>query len=208
MSEQKARDFIEGVTGKPLSDKVAGRSVDALLETAKKSLDIRRTDSQSSLEGEAAELARCRGNLENLRDIQNKISTREFTVQSKRRELMTVLGDLTFDELREKLETAKYRATTESIKRRIVDDAILFIGRTDSESVPCPICTSHHNRQTLESTLRDAATKSDNDSGSTVAALESQLQRSEALHSLLSEQEPILISLKARRDQREGNYWR
>ena len=195
-SEQKARNSIEVITGNPPGDDFNGLSLDALLESAEESLGERRTQGQGSLEKEAVELARCRGNLENLSNIQTQIRTQESTVQSTQSELKTVLDGLTSDRLREKLEAAKYEATTESIKGRIVQDAMAFMGRDDSETIHCPICDSHHDRQILESTLQNAASNPDNDTSSIVAALDSQHQKSEALQNLLSVQEAHLSSLK------------
>ena len=107
-SEQKAHSFIEEVTGKPLGDDLVGLSLDALLESAEELLGERRTQSQGSLEREAAELAKWRGRLENLRGFQNQVSAQESTVKSTQAELDTVLDGLASDELQEKLEAAKY----------------------------------------------------------------------------------------------------
>lgn len=48
-SEQKARRFIEEITGKPPCDDLEGLSLDALVESAEKSLGERRTQDQGSL---------------------------------------------------------------------------------------------------------------------------------------------------------------
>ena len=195
-SEQKARSFIEEATGKPPGDDLVGLSLGALLESAEELLGERRTQSQGSLEKEAAELAKWRGCLEDLLGFQNQVSAQESMVKSTRAKLDTVLDGFTSDELQEKLEAAKYQATTESIKGRIVQDAIALIGRDESETVPCPICESHHDRQGLESDLQNTANHSDNELSSIVVALESQLQESEALQNGLNAQEVLLSSLK------------
>ena len=195
-SEQKARSFIEEVTGKPLRDDLAGLSLDALLESAEELLDKRRTQSRGSLEKEAAELAKWRGRLENLRGFQGQVSAQESIVKGTQAKLDATLDGLTPDELHEKLEAAKYKATTESIKGRIVQDAIVLIGRDESETVPCPICDSHQDRQNLESDLQNTANHSDNELNSIVAALESQHQECEALQDKLSAQETLLSSLR------------
>ena len=194
-SEQKARRFIEEVTGKPPGNDLEGLSLDALLESAEKSILERRTQGQGSLEKEAAELAERRVRLENLRNIRTQIGTQKSAVQSTQSDLETVLNGLTSDELREKLATARYEATTESIKVRIVQDAIALISRDESKEFPCPICDSPHDRQILESVLQGASGHPNDDISSTVAALESQIQKSVELEKLLKEQKPELRSL-------------
>ena len=123
-----------------------------------------------------------------MRDIQSQISVQESNVQSTQSKLATVYDGLTSDKLREKLADAKYEATTESIKGRIVQDAIDLISRDESEDVPCPICDSHQNRQIFESALQSTANQSDNTISSVVTSLESRVQESEALENLLKNQ--------------------
>ena len=106
--------------------------------------------------------------------------------------MKAVYDGLTSDELRQKLADAKFEATTESIKGRIVRDAIDLIGRQDSVEVPCPICDSHHDRQVLESALQVTVNESDISTSSVMAALESRLQESEELESLLGTEETHL----------------
>ena len=193
-SEQKARRFIEEVTGKP-SDLI-GVSLDALLEAAEKSLDERRTQDQDSLEREATELAKRRGRLEDLRDFQSGVSAQESVVKATQAKLDAVLDGLTFDELQEKLKAARYQANTESIRERIVQTAIDLISRDESETVSCPICESTHDRQILEFTLQNTANHSDNELSSKVDALETRFQKSQNLQNSLSSQESLLGTLK------------
>ena len=195
-SEQKARSFIGEVTGKPIGDDLVGLSLDALLESAEELLDERRTQSQGSLEKEAVELAKWRGRLQDLRGFQSQVSAQESIVKGTQAKLDATLDGLTPDEIQEKLKAANYKATTESIKGRIVQDAILLIGRDESEMVPCPICESHQKRQILESDLQNTANHSDNELSSIVAALESQLREYEALQDKLNTQETLLSSMK------------
>ena len=195
-SEQKARRFIEEITGKPPSDDLVGLSLEALVESAEKSLDERRNRDQGSLEKESEELAKSRGRLEELRSLQAQTKTQESIVQSAKCSLSTLYGGNTPDELQQKLTDAKFEATTESIKGRIVRDAIDLIGRDDSEKVPCPICDIGHDRRVLESTLQGTATQSDDSTSSIVAELESRLHKSEELENLLSTEEARLNSLR------------
>ena len=127
-----------------------------------------------------------------MRSIQSQIGMQESNVQSTKCRLKAVYDGLTSYELQQKLADAKFEATTESIKGRIVRDAIDLIGRDDSEEVPCPICDSHHDRQVLESTLQSTAKQSDNSTSSIVAALESRLRESEELEGLLGTAETRL----------------
>ena len=195
-SEQKARRFIEDSTGRPPGDDLEGLSLDALLEDAEESLDERRTQGQESIEKEKSRLAENLGHLENLRHIQVQITGQESTVQTTQSELNTLLDGLTLDEIREKLAAAKHKATTESIRARIVQDAIDLISRDESENITCPVCDSHHDRMDLNSALQTINNQPDNNISSIVTAFESQLQNSVALQQLFTEQETDLRSLK------------
>ena len=128
--------------------------MDALLENAEKSLGETRTKGQDRLKVEAAELVKNREFVESVRDLQTEIAAQESSVQGTRIELESVLGGLSCNELRSKLADAKFRASTDSVKDRIVQDAIFLFGRDESEKVSCPICDSHHNLQKLQSTLQ------------------------------------------------------
>ena len=195
-SEKKARRFIEEVTGNPPEDALEGSSLEALIESAEKSLDDRRTQGQGTLKEEATELASHRERLEELLDIQTKIGVQESAVQCTQSKLETVYQGFTSDELRGKLANAKYEVETESIKGRIVRDAVDLINRDTTEEIPCPVCDLHYDRQVLKSVLEKTANHSDNDSISIVKRLEYQLQRSEELETLVKEQEAKLRGLK------------
>lgn len=204
-SEQKARRFIEEITGKHPSDELAGVSLDALIESARESLDKKRDQNQGNLEKEASELARERGRLENLRNIQIQVRTQNITVQDTHSKLGAILNGLTIDELKKRLEVAKHTATTESIKGRIMRDALDLIARNESEQVPCPICDSHHEKQTLESTLQNTVSNSKSNINSTVTTLESQIQASESLENLLKEHKSTLASLNRKETVAKSN---
>lgn len=197
MSEQKARHFIEEITGNSPSDALDGLSLAALIASAKEALEKRRTQDQDSLKEEAEELARSRGRLSELHSLKAQIEQQEFTVQKIRGDLETAYDGLTPDELQQKLADASYVSTTESIKERIVRNAIDLIGRDNSEKFPCPICDSHHDRLDLESALQSTASKTDNSAGSIVTALESQLQESKELANRLETEESRLKALHA-----------
>ena len=195
VSEQKVRNFIKEVTGKPPGDELVGLSLDALLESAEKSLSDRRTQGQESLKKEAAELAQHRVCLENVRNIRIQIEILKSSVQNTQSELKAILNGLTSDELRKNLATAKYEATTESIRSKIIQDTVALISRYKSQEFLCPICDTSHVREVLESDLHDASHHSNDNMNSTVVALESQLQNSAELESVLKEQESELYSL-------------
>ena len=195
-SEQKVRRFIEEVTGNSSNDELEGLSLEALVESAEQSLNERRTQGQGSLEQEAEELAKYRGSLEELRDVQAQVRIiEESIVQGTQSKLGAVYGGLTPDQLKGKLADAKYEATTDSIKGRIARDAIDLIRRDDAEEILCPICSSHHDRQILESALQGTVDHSNEAMSSVVASLESRVQESESLEKLLKEQEARLHSL-------------
>ena len=194
-SEQRVRRLIEEVTGNTPSDELEGLSLDALVESAEQSLDQRRTQDQGSLEKEVEELAKYRGSLEQLRDVQVQVGLQESTVQDTKTKLEAVYDGLTPDNLKRELVDAKYEATTESIKSRIAQDAMDLILRDNADKIPCPICSSHHDRQILESSLRGTMDNSNDAMSSVVASLESRVQESKSLEELLKEQKARLDSL-------------
>ena len=195
-SELKARRFIEEVTGKPPGDDLERASLEALLDSAEESFSAKETEDYVNIEKELENLADPRRRLEELRSIQGRVTIQESTVSSTRSQLETACDGLTSDELREELTNAKFEATTESIKGRIVRDAIDLIARNEeAEEIFCPICDSNHNRRTLESVLQSSAADGDDTISSVVSQLESRVQETERLDPLLGEQETCLQSL-------------
>ncbi len=194
-SEQKARRFIEEVTGKPPGDDLEGLSLEALIDTAEGSLGAKRTADHGHLEKELENLSEPRELLEELRSTQGQVEIQKASVGITRSQLETVYDGLTSDELREKLEDAKFEASTESIRERIVQDAIDLIARNESEEILCPICDSHHDRQELETVLQSSATDCDDATSSIVRELEARVQEAGRLETLLRVQETRLQSL-------------
>ena len=194
-SEQKAHRFIGEVTGKPLGNDLDRLSLEALVESAEELIDAKRTEGHGNLENDLENLAKARQRLEKLRSIQGQAVIQESTVNDTKSQLETAYSGLTSEELSKKLADAKFAATTESIKGRIVQDAIDLIDRNDSEEIHCPICDSYHDRQVLESVLRSSVTDCGETMSSLVSELESQVQETERLETLLGEQESRLQSL-------------
>lgn len=194
-SERKARRFIEEVTGEPPADELEGLSVEALVDSAEESLGAKRIEDNGNLEKDLENLAKPRQRLEEFRSVQGQVAIQESTVKSTRSQLDVAYDGLTSSEVREKLKAAKFEATTESIKGRIVRDAIDLIRRNESEEIPCPICDSNHDRQILESVLQSSATDYDDTMSSVVSELEFQVQETERLETLLEDQETRLHSL-------------
>lgn len=188
-SEQKTRRFIEEITGRPTGDDLEGSSLDALLEIAEKSLSERCTQDQDSLENEAEDLSKSRRLLEELRTASVQVTAKESTIQVIKRRLAAVGDGRTTDELQQELADAKLQATTESIKVRIIHDAIDLIGRHSSEQISCQICDTCYDRQVFESALQDIASVSDDTVDLAVAELKSRLQEFEDLeHDLETEE--------------------
>ena len=199
-SEQKALSFIRKVSGNAPGEDLARWSLDALLENAKESVDERHARDEGSLTKEAEELAQSREKLEELRNIQAQIWGQKSTIERAKHGLEIVYDGLTSEKLQQQLTDARFEATTESIKGRIVQDAIELIGRDDCQNISCPICSSHHNRQDLASVLQNSANHSDRSTSSNMDALESRLQKSKELESLLKSEE---IQLGLLRDKAE-----
>lgn len=201
ISEQKARSLIEEVTGNPPSEDLDGLSLDALIERTEESLGERRAQSQGSLEDEAKELAECRGCLEELRSVKAEVRTKESEVQCTQSRLEAIYDGLTPDELQEKLASAKQKATTESIRGRIVQEAIDLLDRDDADEVLCPICDSLHSRQSLESLLQNTVDHSTDNYGSIVAALETRIREAGVWRVVLTGQEASLRVLEGNAEQ-------
>ncbi len=195
-SEVKARKLIEDITGNPLDPALEGLSLEALVDSAGEALEIRRIQDESSLEEVANGLDARRELLENLRDIRIRVSNQQSIVQNSRSELQALLAGLTLDQLRGMIEKAKEEAHSESLKSRMIQDALTLLGRASSEEVPCPVCEHNHDRQTLESALQDATCQPSSEINTTLIALESQLQQSEYLRNQLEDQERELSLLK------------
>ena len=199
-SEQAVRSFIEDVTGNAPSDELEGLSLDALLESAERSLEGRRTRDQGSLEKQARDLALYRASLEELRGVQGQHKAQESKVRGTRAELEALCEGVTLEELRHELADAKREATTESVKARLAQDAIDLIRRGgDDLDILCPICDSPHDRQRLESALQSTVDHSD-DMSSVVSSLEARVHESDSLEKLLGEQETLLHSLSVEAD--------
>ena len=201
ISEQKARSFIEEVTGNPTGEDLDGLSLDALIERAEESLSERRAQSQGSLEDEEKELAECLGRLEELRSVQAEVRTKKSEVQCTQSQLEAIYDGLTPDELQEELASAKQKATTESIRGRIVQEAIDLLDRDAADEVLCPVCDSLHNRQSLESSLQNAVDHSTDNYGSIVAALEARIREAGVWKVLLTGQEAYLRVLEGKVEQ-------
>ena len=195
-SEQKARGFIEDTTGEPPNDDFEGFSLEALLDSAEECFGERRVRGLGSLEKEATDLTGCRGHLESLRDVQIEVTAQKESIERTKLDLASVLYGVSFDELRVKLEAAKYKANTESIKARIMRDAIVLLDREESENMTCPICDSQCNSHVLASALANMSDHTDDETNSEVVDLESQLQRSEEFQSLLNRHNAHLSSLE------------
>ena len=187
-SEQRARRFIEEVTGDSPGDELEGFSLDALVECAEKSLDERRTQGRTSVGKELEGLTNYRGSLETLRDIQAQVRIQESTVRDTQSKLEVLYEGLKPDQLRGELADARYEATTESIRGRIAQHAIDLIRRDDNEEISCPVCSVHHVRRNLESELQSTVDNSDDIISSVVASLESRVQESDALEKLMKKQ--------------------
>ena len=195
-SKQKALLLIEKVSGNAPGEDLARLSLDALLENAEESVDERHARDEGSLTKEADDLAQSRERLEELRNIQTQIGGQESTIDGAKHRLEIVYDGLTSEELQQQLADARFEATTESIKGRIVQDAIELIGRDDCQDISCPICSSHHDRQELASVLQNSVNQSDRSTSSNMDALESRLQKAEELESQLKSEETQLGLLR------------
>ena len=194
-SEQKARRFIEEITGIPAGADLEGLSLDALVESAEQTLNKRQQQSLDSLTLETEGLAQSRKNLEKLRDIQVEIEGKTASIQNQRHDLGHLRGGLTHAQLQQELKTAKDTATTQSIKGSLVRLASDFVRRVELDEISCPICGASNSRQQLELILRSNINAPDSSISETVLELEKRLRESQRLQGLLTVEETKLKSL-------------
>ena len=199
-SEQKVRGFIQDVAHELPGEKLESLTLDALLEAAEASLNKRLSEGEAVLETQVDELTRFRGHLEDLREIRSQIRIHESTIVCTQTTLKSLYNGLALDELRENLEKAQYTATTESLREKIARDALHFIDRHASLEVSCPICDSRHDRNILAAALNGIASQRDQPITSTVAVLQSQIDRADALEQQLIEQKQQLKILSNNAD--------
>lgn len=193
-STQRARRFVQEITGASSDDdRLTGLPLMSLLDRAQTALDEKKRQGPGDLEKEKSELEGRRGRLQNLRSTEAQVAHLLPRVEELRSRVQNSLNGLTLDELREKLETAQYEADTESIKKRIAQDTIILLERSESDEVDCPVCEIEYSRDELDSSLQDMA-QSDNTS-STVASLKAQLETCERLDDEFRTQESGLQQL-------------
>ena len=188
-SEQRTRRFIEDITGLPLSADLAGLSLEALVESAEKSLNTRKEQDIASLTKEMADLVESRTTLEALRTIQLKVEELETALLDKKTTLDHLYDGLTPTTLQQAFEAAQARETTQTLQSSIARLAVSLIAREDSSTIPCPICGSSHNRQEFESVLHSIADNTDSSLSETVVTLKERLQESQRVQGLLAAEE-------------------
>ena len=194
-SEQRVRSFIEEITGTPPTGNLDGLSLTALVERAEQVLNDRCTQSKVSLEQEVHALIDYRQQLERLHQAQTQIREQQSAIQETRLQLQAVCDGMTSEQLTAKLAEAKCAATVESIRNRIMQDAMDLTNRDNSEYMLCPVCNCQHARQTLRAILSNKVVDFGDSIGSVVSSLESRVQKCMSLDELLREQRERLDSL-------------
>lgn len=199
-SEHAVRSFIAEVTDNSPSEDLEGLSLDALVESAERSLEDRRSQGQGGLEEQANDLATYRGSLERFRDVQTQVLAQEGAARDTRSRLEAVCEGLTPSQLRDKLTEVRYAATTDSLKARLAQDAMHLIRRGgDNLDILCPICDSQQDRQRMESALQNIVDGSD-DMSSMASSLEARVHESALLEKRLEEEQDCVRSLRAEAD--------
>ncbi len=193
-STQRVRRFVQEITGtSPDDDGLTGLHLMSLLHRAQNALDEKQKLGPGDLEKEKSELEARRRRLQNVQNIEAQVADLAPQVEELRSRVQHSLSGLTLDELREKLKDAQYQADTESIKKRIAQDTIILLERSESNDVDCPVCEIEYNRDELGSSLKGMA-QSDNTS-SIVDSLTSQIEKCERLEVELRTQESELQRL-------------
>ena len=154
-SENKARVLIEEITGEPLKESLVGVSLDALIDNAEDALSNIRARDEDSLGQQKTYIAARRKNLVTFRTVQEAIGKIESMVQSAIELRDGALEGNSLPELRNIVEQTRAIAETETLKRGIIQDAIAFLNRDQSESVFCPVCEEKHHRDDLASKLEN-----------------------------------------------------
>ena len=200
-SENKVRSLILEIDGEAIEQSLHGMSLGALTDIAKKALGERRNQTLSQLQQDFNAIAAHKQRLEHLRDSLNKVDEKEATIRFAKAQIKAALDGISICELRKNVEDARKALSVADIKRSIVENATSMLDREQSERVVCPLCNVEHQRQDLQSTLRQNASVLSNAGDSIgLSQLEGRLARYEANQGVLQNLERDLGVLKQNRD--------
>ncbi len=195
-SEKKVKDLIAEVSGNLSTESLSGVSLDGLIDHANGAL--KNSQAQSELENEVKQITEIRGLLEDLRGVRYEIATNKGAVQEVQSQIDNKLDGTSLDELRSKITELQDKAEAMALRHRVVEDAAKLVGRSDGESVLCPVCESEHQRDYLESTLGYVASQLTGDHALELTELEAKVSSVEQLEGVAATRRGELAKLEQR----------
>ena len=178
-SENRVRELIQELTGRPLEQSLAGVSLDGLLDAASEAVQNRRGQDQGGLEGELARVERRLAGLVALTDIQHNIKAKKSDVDRARSDLCSLLGSMSLDDFKNKISEERAAAHGDALRRDLVANARSLLGHDVADPVACPVCTTEHTRPDFVSKLQLAASRLSHNGTSDLRELEAQCRQVE-----------------------------
>ena len=180
-SENKVRNLITEITGKPPDASLSGVSLDALIESAENSLKSRRTQNRSVLEKEGSDLQERLDCIEVFRFTQERIEKKHSELLSVQSRLQDSLSDVSFEDLQDAVAQKRAEVDIVDLTRRVVENAVSLVSRVQDAAVVCPVCKTSHLRHDLEESLQQSETQLSGDSSSELTQLQNRLDAAEEL---------------------------
>ena len=138
---------------------MSGVSFDALIDHAEAALQSKREEDQDVLKEKLENLDIRLERLVSLLDIRESIDTLNAESQKVNSDLDTILEGISLDELRSRLDEEHVAADTIALKSEILKNAMALICRDETEQVFCPICSTEHLMQDLQSKIQQTITQ-------------------------------------------------
>lgn len=179
-SEIKVRVLKAEITALEPNPSLAGVSLDALIDSAEDSLNLKKTSDQESLKSELASVAEKQNRLSAFSEALQALNDGESQKQDSQSRLKECLGEMTLDALRDKVKTAREVADSSTLQSLLVDQASSLLERDQSETAMCPVCQVPHDRDTLLNALKESAENLAGISVEEQSRLETQLSEAES----------------------------
>lgn len=189
-SEQNARNLIAEITGEQPDESLNGLSLDALIDSAKESLDERRNRDQTEIENDLFQVDNRKEQFEELLGYLHRIEELRLDEQRVVSELDATLGGVPIDDLREYAAETRRKAGALALRREMADKATQLLELEQEEQIDCPVCAVSHTRHTFESALHTASKQFPESISQDLVQLESRIQQADALeekHRIISD---------------------
>ena len=192
-SENKVRRIIKEIDDDQPEEALSGLSLDALLEKAEETLAVRYDQDQERLANDLSDIDNRRNRLVAFRELQERVKSERANIRDKKLQLSEVLGGLSIDEIRSKIQKMHALTNTLELRRKLVEDATLVLNREEAKSVSCPVCEVVHSREDLEAALGRLAGQLTEEMNSDLVCWENKLQMVEELDQEVQRLEATLL---------------